>query len=138
MSGIIRIEIDMNSIEDMMPGYGDGDDDNFVCPVATQDEDINAENKQAAENEYSYGPTTATWENKNARCGTCSYFNLQSSMLNCISEGLGLEEGIGYCDKLHFACSMEKVCNLWELGVPKTDGDLEDYPSDMGNQRDIL
>ena len=25
MSGIIRIEIDMNSIEDMMPGYGDGD-----------------------------------------------------------------------------------------------------------------
>jgi hypothetical protein len=74
MSGIIRIEIDMNSIEDMMPGYGDGDDDNFVCPVATQDEDINAENKQAAENDYSYGPTTATWENKNARCGTCSYF----------------------------------------------------------------
>ena len=42
--GTIRIEIDMNSIEDMMPG--DSDDDNFVCPVSTQDEDINAENKE--------------------------------------------------------------------------------------------
>ena len=29
---VIRIEIDMNSLDDMMPdGYGD--DDNFVCPV---------------------------------------------------------------------------------------------------------
>ena len=112
---VIRIEIDMNSIEDMIPGYGDGDDDNFVCPVSTQDEDINAKNKQAAEDDYAYGPTTATWENKNARCGTCSYFNLQSSMLNCISEGLGLEEGVGYCDKLHFACSMRKfvICGSW-------------------------
>ena len=43
---VIRIEIDMNSIEDMVPGGGD--DDNFVCPVATQDEDVNAENKQKA------------------------------------------------------------------------------------------
>ena len=135
---VIRIEIDMNSIEDMIPGYGDGDDDNFVCPVATQDENINEENKQVAVDEYSYGPATAASESKNARCGTCHYFNLQSSMLNCISEGLGLEEGVGYCDKLHFACSMEKICNLWEQGVPKTDGDLDDHPSDMGNQKDIM
>lgn len=134
---VIRIEIDMNSLDDMMPdGYGD--DDNFVCPVPTQDEDINAQNKQTAVAEYHYGPTTSTWENKNARCGTCKHFNIQSAILNCISEGLGLEEGAGYCEKLHFACSMEKVCNLWELGPPKTDGDLDDHPSDFGNQRDVM
>lgn len=62
----IRIEIDMNSLDDMMPdGYGD--DDNFVCPVATQDEEINADNREVAENEYSYGPATSTWESKNMR-----------------------------------------------------------------------
>lgn len=136
MSGTIRIEIDMNSIEDMVPGGGD--DDNFVCPVATQDEEVNEQNKSTAVDEYHYGPVTATWENKNARCGTCQHFNLRSAMLNCISEGLGLEEGSGYCDELHFACSMDKVCNLWELGVPTTDGDLDDYPSEMGNQKDIM
>ena len=134
---VIRIEIDMNSLDDMMPdGYGD--DDNFVCPVPTQDEDINAQNKQTAVDEYKYGPTSVEMEERNARCGTCKHFNIQSAMLNCISEGLGLEEGTGYCEKLHFACSMEKVCNLWELGPPKTDGDLDDYPSDMGNRKDIM
>lgn len=134
---VIRIEIDMNSLDDMMPD-GFGGDDNFVCPIATQDEAVNAENKKVAVDEYHYGPTSPEWEEKNARCGTCSHFNLQSSVLNCISEGLGLEEGVGYCDKLHFACSMEKVCNLWEAGTPRTDGDLDDHPSDYGNQRDVM
>lgn len=134
---IIRIEIDMNSLDDMMPdGYGD--DDNFVCPVATQSEEINSDNREAAENEYSYGGPSAEMDAKNMRCGTCGYFNLQSAMLNCISEGLGLDEGAGYCDKLHFVCSMEKVCNMWEAGPPKTDGDLDDNPSDYGNQRDVM
>jgi hypothetical protein len=128
---VIRIEIDMNSIEDMVPGGGD--DDNFVCPVATQDEDVNAENKQKAIDEYSYGDGSGK-----SRCGTCGHFDLRSAMLNCLSEGLGLEEGAGYCDALQFACSMEKVCSLWKEGPPATDGDLDDYPSDMGNQKDIM
>ena len=132
----IRIEIDMNSIEDMMPGGGD--DDNFVCPASTQDEGLNSQNKQSAVDEYSYGVATETWESQNKRCGTCGHFNLRSALLNCLSEGLGLEEGSGYCDSLHFACSMENVCNLWTEGPPTTDGDLDDYPSDMGNQKDIM
>jgi len=48
---VIRIEIDMNSIEDMIPGFGDGDDDNFVCPVPTQDADVNNTNKEVAYND---------------------------------------------------------------------------------------
>ena len=132
----IRIEIDMNSIEDMIPG--DGDDDNFVCPISTQDEDINSENKEDAVQDYAYGRPTKEWESQNKRCGTCGNFNLQSAMLNCISEGLGLKEGAGYCTPLHFVCSMENVCNIWEAGPPKTDGDLDDYPSDYGNQRDVM
>lgn len=136
MSNKIRIEIDLGELDHIMPGGGD--DDNYVCPVATQDDEVNAENRLVAIKDYSYGKATKTWESKNMRCGTCSYFNLQSSMLNCISEGLGLTQGSGYCDKLHFVCSMEYACNLWEEGPPKTDGDLDDIPSDMGNQKDIM
>ena len=131
----IKIEIDLNEV---MPGASDGFPDDDVCPVATQDEEVNAANKQVAIDDYAYGKPTKSWESQNKRCGTCGYFNVRSSILNCISEGLGLEEGVGYCDKLHFVCSMENVCNLWEVGPPKTDGDLDDYPSDMGNSRDIM
>ena len=44
----------------------------------------------------------------------------------------------GDSDDDNFVCSMENVCNIWEVGPPKTDGDLDDYPSDYGNQRDVM
>ena len=135
---VIRIEIDMNSIEDMIPGFGDGDDDNFVCPVSTQDADLNDKNRQVAVDERHYGAPSAEKTEKEMRCGTCANFNLRSALLNCISEGLGLKEGSGYCDELHFVASMENVCDLWSAGSPTTDGDLDDYPSDFGNQRDVM
>lgn len=130
----IRIEIDMN---DLMPEAQE-EEEAFSCPAATMDTALNAENKQVAIEQYSYGPTTKTWENKNARCGTCEYFNLKSDMMRCISDGLGMDEGAGYCESLHFVCSADNVCNMWELGGPITDGDVDDYPSDMGNSRDMI
>jgi len=126
-SGTIRIEIDLGGVTGN-EGYEMQDED--VCPVATYDEDLNAENRAVAEDDYAYGDATATWENKNAKCGTCKYFNMTERMLDCI----GSDEDVGYSEALHFVCSAEKVCNMWELGVPKS----EMNPSDDGNSRDIF
>lgn len=38
----IKIEIDLDEV---MPGVSDGFPDDDVCPVATQDEEVNAANK---------------------------------------------------------------------------------------------
>ena len=125
-SGVIRIEIDLGAITGN-EGYDMEDD---VCPIATQDEELNAENREVAEDDYSYGEATSTWENKNAKCRTCEYYDMSDRMMDCI----GSDEDVGYCTKLHFVCSAENVCNLWELGVPKS----EMNPGDDGNSRDIF
>lgn len=123
-SGVIRIEIDL--------GGGSGDDYDMsddYCPIATQDSEVNAENQQVAVDDYSYGRATKTWEDKNAKCGTCVYYDKSEKMLDCIGE-----DDAGYCTKLNFVCGDDAVCNLWELGVPKS----EMNPSDDGNSRDIF
>ena len=53
MSTKIRIEIDLGELDHILPGGGD--DDNYVCPVATQDDEVNAENKLVGIKDYSYG-----------------------------------------------------------------------------------
>jgi len=124
-SGVIRIEIDLGAITG-----NEGYDMDDVCPIATQDEELNAENREVAEDDYSYGEATATWENKNAKCRTCEYYDMSDRMMDCI----GSDADVGYCTKLHFVCSAENVCNLWEIGAPKS----EMNPGDDGNSRDIF
>lgn len=126
------MEIDLD--DDMEEEGGE-----FTCPLATQDAEVNAANRQYAVDEYSYGPAVSNWEKKNAKCGLCEYYNVKMAMLDCIADGLDLEEGVGYCEKLAFVCASDNVCNAFEDGGPITDYDEdEDYEPLPGGERDIF
>jgi len=127
------MEIDL---DDEMEDEDEGEE--FTCPLSTQDEEVNAANRQYAVDEYSYGPAIANWEKKNAKCGLCEYYNVKMAMLDCIADGLDMEEGVGYCEKLAFVCASDNVCNAFEEGGPITDYEEEDYEPLPGGERDIF
>lgn len=119
------VELD-DEMEDEM------EEDEDVCPPATQDEELNAENREYAVEEYSYGMSVPGWEKKNAKCGLCEYYNVKSFMRKCIEEGLGLEGDVGYCERLAFVCAAENICNQYEPGGPIVDDYDEDEPLEGG------
>jgi hypothetical protein len=97
-------------------------DDENECPLPTQDEKLNEENKQIAREEGMYGPEregdTQFWRDLGAkwrisasqaqerRCGNCGYFDMD--MQDC------LPEGVGYCHEWNFMCAPEKSCMEWK------------------------
>lgn len=113
------------------------EDEEMECPPATQDADLNDQNRQYAIDEYSYGPAVSTWENKNAKCGICEYYNVKSDMRECIEDGLGLEGDVGYCERLAFVCAAENICNAYEPGGPIMDEYDDDEPIE-GGMKEIL
>lgn len=140
---------DEDEIEDLLEGKEEDEDegeeedeeeeDEESCPPATQDPMMNADNRQYAIDEYSYGPAVRNWEQKNAKCGICEYFNVKASMMSCISEGLGLQGDIGYCERLAFVCSAKNICNAYEPGGPITDyDDMDDSEPVEGGMKDVF
>ncbi len=111
-------------------------DDENECPLPTQDEKLNEENKQIAREEGMYGPEregdTQFWRDLGAkwrisasqaqerRCGNCEYFDMD--MEDC------LPEGAGYCHQWNFMCAPDKSCASWEMG--DEEGGEEDLESD--------
>ena len=119
------------------------------CPPATQDIQLNLENRQNAIDNVGYGPLNPAepneefWQDKADRwmigpeeaktsvCGNCVFFVRTPSMLDCIEEGIGLgtqeaegsiEAGeLGYCNALDFKCASERTCNAWAAGGPITE-----------------
>ena len=119
------------------------------CPPATQDIQLNLENRQNAIDNVGYGPlnpaepndefwqdkadrwNTTTDEAKSAVCGNCIFFVRTPKMLDCLEEGIGLgneeaegsiEAGeLGYCNSLDFKCASERTCNAWAAGGPVTE-----------------
>jgi hypothetical protein len=122
------------------------------CPIATHDIDVNLKNRQAAIDNYNYGPanpdkpgdywdksakifnvTTATA--KTMLCGNCAAFDVSDSMRQCMSDGIkGTEKNIdanasinladlGYCNFLHFKCAGSRSCKAWVTGGPITEKD---------------
>lgn len=119
-----------------------------VCPAATQDIDLNLENRQKAINDYGYGPLNPQMENENfwsmkaemwnldnvdeARssiCGNCAAFDVTTETLNCIARGIGGDDPydtinagqLGYCKMLKFKCASLRTCDAWVVGGPLTD-----------------
>jgi hypothetical protein len=98
---------------DQMINGGEGESDS--CPAATQDIDLNLENRQEAIDEYGYGPLNPNlddtgknddfWQSiadtfnadieaaKESRCGNCAAFNLTSRVKDCITKGIGMYDG---------------------------------------------
>jgi len=101
------------------------DDEGNTCPLPTQDEDLNAENKMIAMDEYGYRePNTSTAFGMDQICGNCSSYNVTDEMLNCIGDTSG---DFGYCQLLKFTCTKENVCDSWAEGGPITSDMQEDY-----------
>jgi len=142
--------------EQMMKGGGD------KCPTATQDITVNLKNRGKAIDSAAYGPenpalpNTGFWKEKadewevsikdakTSRCGNCSAFNQEKSMLDCIAKGIG-EEGdpwamidagdLGYCEIFDFKCAASRTCDAWVAGSDQADGEGEDM-SEEGDGED--
>ncbi len=118
------------------------------CPPATQDLQLNLENRQNAIDNVGYGPlnpaepneefwqekadrwNTDIEEAKSAVCGNCIFFIRTPKVLDCLETGIGLDqeaEGtiaageLGYCSALDFKCASERTCNAWAAGGPVTE-----------------
>ena len=131
-SGINQV-VDDEVFEDM--------EEEFFCPISTQESKVNDENREAAIQDNGYGHSVKNWEKKKQICGTCEYYNIRSKMLDCVQSGIGMEDGdeVGYCEKLDFTCIAENVCNDWEKGGPITDfDDVDIYEPLEGNEKDIF
>jgi len=82
------------------------------CPPATQDIDLNLENRQEAIESKGYGPLNPNQPNrkfwkqkaemwkldsvdeaKESICGNCAAFDVTKKTLNCIAKGIGSDEG---------------------------------------------
>jgi hypothetical protein len=122
------------------------------CPVATHDIDKNLKNRQAAIDNYHYGPANPDraegyWKDsalifdvseataKTMLCGNCAAFDVSDSMRKCMADGIqGDETGVdanasinladlGYCNFLHFKCAGSRSCKAWVTGGPITEKD---------------
>ena len=99
-----------------------GEEEDESCPLPTQDEALNEENKAIAKEKAMYGPEregdTQFWRDLGAkwrisasqaqerRCENCGYFDME--MQDC------LPEGVGYCHEWNFMCAPEKSCMEWK------------------------
>ena len=82
------------------------------CPAATQNIELNLQNRQKAINEYGYGPLNPNepnekfwqakadmWqldsieEAKTSLCGNCAAFDITTKTLDCIAKGIGNDGG---------------------------------------------
>ena len=69
-------------------------------------------------------------EAKSALCGNCAAFDISKKTLDCISKGIGDDEGsedpmdvveageLGYCRFLKFKCAAKRTCDAWVTGGP--------------------
>ena len=137
----------------LVKSYKDGD----ICPVATGDVALNTKNRNIAIKERGYGPMNPgepnpkfwkgiaeLWgitpeEAKSSRCGNCAAFIQTPKMLDCIKNGLGLNDDytpqgskemgknrshtlkaadLGYCQLFAFKCAADRTCRAWLFGGP--------------------
>ncbi len=98
-------------------------DDGKSCPLPTQDEDLNRENKDIAIAEYEYGDAMT-----DAECGNCGMYNQTEDMLACIGDDSG---NLGYCQLLKFSCMSESTCSEWVEGGPITSDLQEEYKDNL-------
>ena len=122
------------------------------CPVATHDIELNLKNRQAAIDDYHYGPANPLepsdyWKKAAGRwavtektvktmlCGNCAAFDASDTMRKCIESGIKGDEShadaaatinlsdLGYCNFLHFKCAGTRTCAAWVVGGPITEKD---------------
>lgn len=130
----IVIKIDLDALSSGVNQSVDDDYDEFACPLATHDDEVNSEHRQNAIDNYEYQLST-----KDEKCGICKYYNIKSQMMDCIEQGMKDSFGVGYCTKLDFVCSADNVCSAYEAGGPMTDFEnMDDLEPIEGGSKDIF
>ena len=99
------------------------------CPLPTQDEDMNMENRDMARYEYNYRePNTSVAFRNDESCGTCGMYNQTEDMQECIGDESG---DTGYCQLLKFVCSSQNTCDEWAEGGPITSDLQGEYKDNL-------
>jgi hypothetical protein len=100
-------------------------EDGKSCPLPTQDQDLNATNKEKAVETSDYrDPADSGAFRLTDVCGNCAAYNQTEDMLECIGDESG---DLGYCQLLKFVCSADHTCNKWVEGGPITSDIENDY-----------
>ena len=99
------------------------------CPLPTQDEELNAENRQVAVDEANYRePNSGMSFRPDQVCGNCAAYNQTDDILECL--GLDDDMGsppLGYCQIFKFVCEAENTCDSWAEGGPMVSETQEKY-----------
>ncbi len=94
-------------------------DTDETCPLATQDETINEENRNIAVASHNYrGPNTSTAFRNDESCGSCVFYDVSDEMMECIGDESG---NLGYCRSFDFVCMSQNTCDMW----------MEDYKDNI-------
>jgi hypothetical protein len=117
------------------------------CPIATQDIQVNLQNRQHGIDKYHYGPANPDkpgryWKDaakrwkideataKTMKCANCAAFDISDKMYDCMVKGIQGDEknidalstiktgDLGYCNFLHFKCAGARSCAAWVTGGP--------------------
>ena len=106
-------------------------DNGDSCPLATQDPDLNDENKMIAEEKAAYrDPANDGGFRDDEVCGNCGAYNQTEDMLECI----GVDDDdpqLGYCQIYKFVCESMYTCNKWVKGGPIKTVLQNEYRGDM-------
>ena len=112
---------------------------NLACPPATQDLELNTENRDAAiqAEHIQYGPMNledeAYWDRlaehwnttpevaKESNCSNCAAFDISPRMKECMPGSLQEDGQLGYCWMHHFKCHSARTCYTWAAGGPITE-----------------
>lgn len=158
LDDIGKYEVDFRNPNAVTASAEFAEDDEYggKCPPATQDIELNLKNRQNAIDNVGYGPLNPAepndefWQEKADKwktdieqaktsiCGNCAFFVRTVEVLDCIADGIGMEnenEGewgsiqageLGYCNALDFKCAADRTCNAWAAGGPVVDTDDEE------------
>lgn len=113
--------IQISIMPDLMPI--DEYDDNS-CPLATRDEEVDANNKETAVDEANYGEAVGTSD----VCGNCKAYDQTAEMMACIGDDSG---DFGYCRMYRFVCAATRTCDSWVEGGPITSENQQTYRDNL-------
>jgi len=111
-------------------------DAEMPCPPATQNLELNTQNRDRAIRMFNYGPLNVDepgdyWENvaeywdttveaaRASKCANCVAFDISQRMKNCMPGETSNDDGeLGYCWMHHFKCHSARTCHTWAKGGP--------------------
>lgn len=121
------------SLGDMPVDKMEENEEGMMCPPATQDSDLNVENKDIAIEEADYRDGDVAGFRPDKVCGNCAAYNQSPKIMECIGDDSADPE-LGYCQIYKFVCQAYYTCNSWAEGGPI----IEDADESYDYKKDIM